>query len=194
MNNDSVPDPVPLTESDWLGQTVTDLADRQGVVRRVYEVDAVHVAILTAAVPDPDTCPIWDEPLDLLARDGEKAAFADYPQQTDEVGRLEIAVLRGNTSPAETNRYRALRNRVTRYTKAQSSLHFALIAQVRAGDRVIDYLRNWQGTVLDPDPLPRMSFRPKMTVRLDEAHRDERWPDGVVDLWTVTLYPTLGLL
>lgn len=33
-----------------------------------------------------------------------------------------------------------------------------------------------------------------MTVRLDEAHRDERWPDGVVDLWTVTLYPTLGLL
>ncbi|MFF9076260.1 hypothetical protein ACF1A9_28810 [Streptomyces sp. NPDC014872] len=194
MNNESIPDPIPLTESDWLGQTVTDLVGRQGVVRRVYEVDAVQVAILTAAVSDPDACPIWDEPLDLLARDGEKAAFADYSQQADEVGRLEMAVLRGDASAAETNRYRALRNRVARYPQAQSSLHFALIAQVREGDRVIDYLKNWQGTVLDPDPLPRMSFRPKMTVRLDEAHRDERWPDGIVDLWTVTLYPALGLL
>ncbi|ATM24702.1 hypothetical protein SMD44_p10203 (plasmid) [Streptomyces alboflavus] len=33
-----------------------------------------------------------------------------------------------------------------------------------------------------------------MTVRLDEAHRNERWPDGTVGLSTVTLYPTLGLL
>lgn len=194
MNNDSVPEPVPLTDSNWLGQTVTDLEGRQGVVRLVYQVDAVQVAILTAASPDPETCPIWDEPLDLLARDGEKAAFADYSQQADEVGRLEMAVLRGSASPAETNRYRALRDRVARYTKAQTSLHFALIAQVRAEDRVIDYLHNWQGTVLDPDPLPRLSFRAKMTVRLDEAHIDERWPDGIADLWTTTLYPTLGLL
>jgi hypothetical protein len=191
VNND--PHPVPLTESDWLGQTVTDLEGRRGVVRRVYQVDAVQVAILIAA-PDLDTCPIWDEPLDLLARDGEKAAFADYPQQADEAGRLEMAVLRGNASAAETGRYRALRDRVARYPTAQSSLHFALIAQVRAGDRVIDCLQNWQGTVLNPDPLPRMPFRSKMTVRLDEAHRGKRWPDGVVDLWTVTLYPTLGLL
>ncbi|MGW1496077.1 hypothetical protein [Streptomyces sp. NPDC002402] len=194
MNNDSVPDPIPLTESDWLGRTVTDLEGCRGVVRRVYQVDAVQVAVLHAASPDPDACPIWVESLDLLARDGEKAAFADYSQQADEVGRLEMAVLRGNASAAETDRYRALRDRVARYPKAQTSLHFALIAQVQAGDRVIDYLQNWRGTVLDPDPLPRMSFRPKVTVRLDEAHIDERWPNGIVNLWTTTLYPTLGLL
>ncbi|WP_328372912.1 hypothetical protein OG800_49320 (plasmid) [Streptomyces sp. NBC_00445] len=188
------PDPVPLARSDWLGHTVTDLDGRRGVVRRVYQADTVQVAILTAADQEPDSCPIWDEPLDLLAREGEGAAFPLFRQLVEEVGDLEILVLRGHAREAEKDRYRALRDRLGPYHKAQSSLHFALIQQVQAGDRVIDYLRNWQGTVLAPDLPPAMSFRHKMTVRLDEAHHDERWPDGIVDLFTVTLYPTLGLL
>ncbi|MER5988015.1 hypothetical protein [Streptomyces sp. NPDC001787] len=87
-----------------------------------------------------------------------------------------------------------MRDRLAPYSQAQSSLHVALIGQIQAGDRVVDYLQNWHGTVLNPDPLPEMSFRHTMTVRLDEAHREERWSDGIVDLFTVTLYPTLGLL
>ncbi|MFZ3491837.1 hypothetical protein ACODT5_01105 [Streptomyces sp. 5.8] len=189
MNPDSVPDPAPLATSDWLGRTVTDLKGRQGVVRRVYQVGAVQVAILTATILDPRSCPIWDEPLDLLARDDEGAAFPDYEQLTDEVGRLEMSVVRGIASEGEADRYRTLRDQVAPYATAQSALHFALITQVRAGDRVVDCLHNRQGTVLDPS-----LFHLKMTVRLDEAHRDDRWPDGVVDLYTPVLYPTLGLL
>ncbi|MCX4682289.1 hypothetical protein OG413_44720 [Streptomyces sp. NBC_01433] len=192
MTDDCVP--VPLAESDWLDRTVTDLDGRRGVVRRVYQVGAVQVAILTTADQSPDLCPIWDMPLDLLAREGQKAAFPAYRQQVSEVGRLEFLVLYGKASEAETSRYRSMRDRLAPYSQAQSSLHVALIGQIQAGDRVVDYLQNWHGTVLNPDPLPEMPFRHTMTVRLDEAHREERWPDGIVDLFTVTLYPTLGLL
>jgi hypothetical protein len=188
------PDLAPLAECEWLGQSVTDLEGQQGVVRRVYEVDAVQVAILTSAGTDLNACPIRDEPLDLLARNGEKAAFADYRQQVDEVGALEVRVLHGQSSEAERSRYRTLRGRLDPYSNAQTSLHLALMEQVQAGDRVIDYLTNWHGTVLDPDVLPKMPFRHTMAIRLDEAHRSERWPDGIVNLSTITLYPTLGLL
>jgi hypothetical protein len=185
---------TPLPESDRLGRTMTDLDGRRGVVRRVYQVDAVQVAILTAVVPDPGVCPIWDEPVDLLARDGEKAAVPYFRQQSDELGDLEIRVLHGCASETETARYSALRKRLTPYFEAGSSLHGVLIAQVQPGDRVVDYLTNRQGTVLDPDPLPQLSVRHTMTVRLDEVHRCETWPDGITNLSTVTLYPTLGLL
>ncbi|MFM9458364.1 hypothetical protein [Streptomyces europaeiscabiei] len=185
---------APLAESEWLGQTVTDLEGQQGVVRRVYEVDAVQVAILTSAGTDLNAYPIRDEPLDLLARNGEKAAFAEYRQQVDEVGALEVRVLHGQSSEAETSRYRTLRGRLDPYSNAQTSLHLALMEQVQAGDRVIDYLKNWHGTVLDPDVPPKMPFRHTMAIRFDEAHRSERRPDGIVNLSTVTLYPTLGLL
>jgi hypothetical protein len=188
------PNLAPLAESEWLGQSVTDLEGQQGVVRRVYEVDAVQVAILTSAGTDLNACPIRDEPLDLLARNGEKAAFAEYRQQVDEVGALEVRVLHGQSSEAERSRYRTLRGRLDPYSNAQTSLHLALMEQVQAGDRVIDYLKNWHGTVLDPDVLPKMPFRHTMAIRLDEAHRSERWPDGIVNLSTITLYPTLGLL
>lgn len=187
------PELTPLAESDWLGQTVTDLEGRHGMVRRVYQVDTIQVAILTSTTPDPAVCPIWDEPLDLLARDGERAAFAEYRQYVDEVGDLEIRVLHGQSSEAERRRYRTLRGRLDPYPNAQGNLHLALMEQVQSGDRVVDYLKNWHGTVLDPDPLPKMSLRHKMTIRLDEAHHSERWPDGVVNLSTITLYPTLGL-
>jgi hypothetical protein len=185
---------APLAESDWLGHTVTDLAGRTGVVRRVYQVEAVQVAILTATAPAPDGCPIWDAPLDLVSRDGEKMAFPNYQQQADETGDLEFLVLHGRASLVQQDRYRVLRDRLDPYLRAPSSLHSALIEQVQAGDRVIDYMANRQGTVLEPDPLPRLTARHKMTVRLDGPHRDERWPDGIVDLPTVTLYPTLELL
>ncbi|MER5988016.1 hypothetical protein [Streptomyces sp. NPDC001787] len=65
MTDDCVP--LPLAESDWLDRTVTDLDGRRGVVRRVYQVGAVQVAILTTADQSPDPRPIWDMPLDLLA-------------------------------------------------------------------------------------------------------------------------------
>jgi hypothetical protein len=183
-----------LPRSGWLGATVTDLDGRRGVVGRVYVVDAVQVAILTAVVPGPGVCPIWDVPVDLLARDGEKAAVPNFHQQSDELGDLEIRVLRGCASEAETTRYSALHKRLGPYFEAGSSLHGALIGQVQPGDRVVDYLTNRQGTVLDPDPLPWLSVRHTMTVRLDEAHRCTAWPDGTTDLSTAVLYPTLGLL
>jgi hypothetical protein len=188
------PELTPLAESEWLGQTVTDLEGQQGLVRRVYEVGAVQVAILTSTDTDLSACPIRDEPLDLLARPDGRAAFTEHRQQVDEVCTLEVRVLHGQSSEAERSHYRTLRGRLDPYSNAQTSLHLALMEQVQAGDRVVDYLKNWHGTVLDPDPLPKMSFRHKMTIRLDEEHRSERWPDGIVSLSTVTLYPTLGLL
>lgn len=196
MNNDldSALQITPLPGSDWLGHTVTDLDGRGGVVRHVYQVDAVQVAILTAVVPNPGICPIWDAPVDLLARDGEKATVPHFRQHSAELGDLEIRVLHGYASEAETTRYSALRKRLAPYFEAPSSLHAALIAEVQPGDRVVDYLTNRQGTVLDPDPLPRLSARHTMTVQLDEEHRCETRPDGITDLSTITLYPTLGLL
>ncbi|ATM24703.1 hypothetical protein SMD44_p10204 (plasmid) [Streptomyces alboflavus] len=143
-----------LAESDWLGQRVTDLAGQHGVVRRVYQVHTVQVAILTAIAAAPDVCPIWDAPLDLLARGDEQARLPDFQQQSEEVGRLEYRVLHGSASQAERERYRVLRDRLAPYRRAGDALHSALIAQIRAGDRVIDFIANWQGTVLDPDPLP----------------------------------------
>ena len=65
---------------------------------------------------------------------------------------------------------------------------------MRPGDRVVEYIADWTGTVVDPDPVPRMPARVKMTVRLDEGCRSGDDPDGVVDLYTSVLFPTLGLL
>ncbi|MFJ9380156.1 hypothetical protein [Streptomyces sp. NPDC101455] len=177
-----------------LGNTMTDLDGRRGVVRHLYRVDTVEVAILTAVVPAPQACPIWDTPVDLLARDGEEAAVPNFRQQSDELSDLEIRVLHGCASETDTTRCNALRERLVPYFEAGISLHSRLIAQVKPGDRVVDYLTNRQGTGLDPDPRPRFSVRHTMTVQLDEVHRCKTWPDGITDLSTVVLYPTLGLL
>lgn len=186
------PGPTPLAKSDWLEQPVTDSAGREGVVRRVFQVGTVQVGILTAVDCNPVGCPIWEEPLDLVARRGEVAAFPDFRQRVEEFGALELLVLHARATQAEADRYLALRDRLAPYSRAQTDLYSALIAQVRPGDRVAT--EAVRGTVLDPDPLPRFSVRLTFTMQLDAVHRDAGRPDGIVDLATFCLFPTLGLL
>ncbi|MER5985585.1 hypothetical protein [Streptomyces sp. NPDC001787] len=185
---------TPLTASDWLGSTATDPYGRTGTVRRVFQVGPVQVAVLTDSTPE--ACPIWDTPVDLLARDGSAAAFPEYREQSRTMDGLRLHMLSNGTSGAVKDRYHVLLERLAPYSKAQHSLHRFLTGRLVVGDRVIDTYKGRQGTLLDPNPEPLPHITDPMIVHFEKPPScdDQRWPDGIAFLSIQGLYPSLGLL
>ncbi|MER0477068.1 hypothetical protein ABR737_01615 [Streptomyces sp. Edi2] len=201
MNTDSelIPHVEMVRTSPWLGKTATGPRGRTGTVRQVYDVEGVHVAVLTADDADIYNRPIWNEPVDLLATGTSPAAVPDFSDRLSEFTRLEVTLVRGSPSEAENERFGALRESLSPYLAAGPRLRRALIEQVQPGDRVVAS-QNWRATVLDPDLEPQLPLRTRMRVRVDARHVQadpmmrERYADGVIDLAPSILVPTLGLI
>ncbi|MFJ8752018.1 hypothetical protein ACIREO_22210 [Streptomyces sp. NPDC102441] len=194
---------TPLIESHWVGSTAVDPYGRTGIVRLVYQVGLVQVAVLTDPTPAVNTCPIWDLPVDLLTPDEGTAAFPDYREQSRVMDGLRLRLLISGASAADEDdyrvlkdRYRVLVGRLTPYPGAQHRLHRFLIAQLAAGDSVIDTFQGRRGVVLDPNPRPLPHITDPMVVQFEESRSrdDQRWPDGTAFLSVQGLFPSLGLL
>ncbi|MEY9839406.1 hypothetical protein [Streptacidiphilus sp. EB103A] len=198
--DDPTPTAEPVTDSRALGLTAVTPDGTSGTVRLVYRVDALDVALLTCRKPDTGAWTIYTEPLDLLAVDGRPARVPEFAARRDELCDLEFSVLQGKASEQDVERYKEARSFCTPYLNAAPELHWALIEQVKAGDRVLYPLQDLHGTVVDPDTVPGLGLRTQMLVRLDQRHLDEdrllreQNPDGLALLPTPFLIPTLGLL
>ncbi|WP_329155690.1 hypothetical protein OIU91_40900 (plasmid) [Streptomyces sp. NBC_01456] len=187
---------TPLADSSWLRSKATDPYGRAGTVRLAYQVSTIQVAILTDLTPAPDTCPVWIQPLDLLARDGGTADFQDFRARFKEESDLKLLMLSDRACASERERQRELQDRLTPYSFAEHRLHRFLNAQLRVGDRVVDTYRGRRGTLLDPSPPPLPHISSPMIVRFDEPYvpGDPQWLKGTSTISAIGLYPTLGLL
>jgi hypothetical protein len=202
MRNSLIPTVSALDGSPWLGKNVTDHLGRSGNVRRVYDVDGEHVAILTSELPaSEDIDAIWGEHVDLLATDSDAPAFSDFLARRNQLVTLESTVFTGEATEDEARRYRDLADIVMRYQGAEGRLCRALFSTAQSGDRVYLNGKGMFATIVDPDPEPSLDgLRPYVRARLDEIHlrKDPHLlrahPGGVLDLSTLLLFPTLGLV
>ena len=179
--------PVQIADHASLGLHAVAESGESGIVRRVYEVGKVLVAVLTS---DDKQAPeqVWAEALDVIGLDGEPPRETGFRLRQDEFADLEVLICGGTAEEAQIERYRELGRQITRYLDAPALLHLALIEQVQAGDRVVYAPERLLGTVVDPDPVPSLPVRCTMTVRLDS--RDQE----LAPIPTPWLWPTLGLV
>ncbi|MGW1291001.1 hypothetical protein ACWD4N_47560 [Streptomyces sp. NPDC002586] len=197
-----IPTITVLDDSPWLGKNVTDHLHRPATVRRVYDVDGEHVAVLTSDHPaSEDHDAISAEHVGLLATDADAPAFPDFLAQRDQLVDLEHTIFYEDATEDDVRRYRALADTITRYQGAESRLSRALFSTARTGDRVYLTGTGMFATITDPDPEPALDgLRLHIRARLDETHLRQHphlrraHPDGLLDLSTLTLFPTLGLI
>ncbi|MDX3694702.1 hypothetical protein PV726_31105 [Streptomyces europaeiscabiei] len=202
MRNSLIPTVTALDDAAWLGKNVTDHLGRPGTVRRVYDVAGEQVAILTSELPaSEDTDAIWGEHVALLATDSDAPAFPDFLARRNELVALERTVFSGDATEDEARRYRDLADIVGRYQGAEGRLCRALFSTAQSGDRVYLTGKGMFATIVDPDPEPSLDgLRLYVRARLDEIHlrKDPHLlrahPGGVLDLSTLLLFPTLGLV
>lgn len=192
---------TPLPDSPWLGRAVTDHLGRHATVRGVYEVGGQHVAVLTSTLPVAQGGEaICGEHVDLLSSDGQAPAFPGFRDKLNRLGDLEGALHSAGATEDDARAFSALRRTLAPYQQAEYRLKQALIDQMRPGDRIYLTGKGWYATLedLDDDPLrdlPRMALR----IRLDDAALQEapsileRHPDGVIELSTLMMWPTLDL-
>jgi hypothetical protein len=193
-----------VNDSRWLNKDVTDHLGRPASVRRVYDVDGEHVAVLTSALPVAEGGEaICGEHVDLLATAEEPPAFPDFLDQRNQLAVLEGAVFRDGATEDDARRYRALADAIGRRQGAEARLTRALFSTAMSGDRVYLTGTGILTTIVDPDPRPEPGLdgvRLYVRARLDTHHLDENphlartHPDGIADLSTLTLFPTLGLI
>ncbi|MFD3422108.1 hypothetical protein [Streptomyces decoyicus] len=195
-------DPVQtVDDSTWLAKDVTDHLGRPATVRRVYEVRGQHVALLTSALPASEGGEaICGEHVDLLCADGRPPAFPRFLNKIAELGRLEEALYNDGATEADAQRFRAAARALKPYQRAEHYLRQALIDQARPGDRMYLTSKDWYATLADLDSHPLRDLpRQALHVRLDDAALREQpsllesHPDGIVELSTLTMWPTLGL-
>lgn len=191
-----------VTDSPWLGKDVTDHLDRPATVRRVYDVNGQHTAVLTSTLPALDGGEaISGEHVGLLSLDGQPPAFPGYRDKLTELGELEHTLHSDGATEEDALRFRAASQTLKPYQHAEYHLRQALIDQAQPGDRVYLTGKDWYGTIADLDDhplrdLPRMALR----LRLDDAalreepHILERHPDGIIELTTLMMWPTLDLI
>ncbi|MFF8786956.1 hypothetical protein [Streptomyces sp. NPDC015125] len=199
---DLVAPATPVNDSPWLGKDVTDHLGRPATVRRVYDVRGQHVALLTSASSAPEKGEaIYGEHVALLSADGQPPTFPDFQDKRAELVRLECILHSEGATKADAERFRAAAQALAPYQQARGRLRQALIDQAQPGDRVYLTRQGSYATVADADSyplddLPRLS----MHVRLgDDALRNDPYlleghPDGIVELSTLTLWPTLDLI
>jgi hypothetical protein len=202
MRNSLIPTVTALNDSPWLGKNTTDHLGRPGTVRRVYDVDGEHVAILTSELPaSEDIDAIWGEHVDLLATDSDAPAFPDFLVRRNHLVALERTVFAGDATEDEARRYRDVADILGRYQGAEGRLCRALFSTAQPGDRVYLNGKGMFATIVDPDPVPSLDgLRPYVRARFDEIHLRKNphllraHPGGVLDLSTLLLFPTLGLV
>ncbi|MFI1769122.1 hypothetical protein ACH41H_44820 [Streptomyces sp. NPDC020800] len=202
MDNELTAQAVVVPDSPWLGKAVTDHLGRPATVRRVYEVRGQHVAVLTSDLPAAQGGEaICGEHVDLLSTDNQAPAFPGFRDKLDQLANLESALYCTDATEDDARAFRALRMALEPFQFAEYRLRHALLDQARPGDRLYLTGKDWYATLHDLDDhplrdLPRMALR----VRLDdsalreEPHILERHPDGIVELNTLTMWPTLDLI
>ncbi|MFF9436334.1 hypothetical protein ACF1BP_21630 [Streptomyces sp. NPDC014735] len=202
MDDELTPRAVALPQSPWLGKAVTDRLGRPATVRRIYETGGQHVAVLTSALPAAQGGEaICGEHVGLLSADGRAPAFPGFRDKLSRLADLESALHDPGATEDDARAFRALHQTLKPYQHAEYNLRQALIDQAQPGDRVYLTGKHWYGTLADLDDhplrdLPRMALR----IRLDDAtlreepHILERHPDGIIELTTLTMWPTLGLI
>ncbi|MEO3976980.1 hypothetical protein [Streptomyces sp. CAU 1734] len=193
---------APVNDSHWLGKEVTDHLGRPATVRRVYDVQGQPVALLTSPLPATENGEaIYGEHTALLSADGQPPAFLGFQDKLDELGRLESALYADGATEEDAQRFRAASQELKPYQQSRYYLRQALVDQAQPGDRMYLTGKGRCATVVDIDDhplcdLPRMALR----LRLDEAtlreepHLLESHPDGIVELSTIMMWPTLGLI
>ncbi|MEV1040539.1 hypothetical protein AB0J01_28395 [Streptomyces sp. NPDC050204] len=193
---------VALPQSPWLGKAVTDHLGRPATVRRVYEIGGQHVAVLTSALPAAQGGEaIYGEHVDLLSADGKAPAFPGFRDKLSRLADLESALHEPGATEDGARAFRTLQQTLKPYQLAEYRLRQALIDQAQPGDRLYLTGKDWYVTLasLDDHPLrdlPRMALRVRLedaSLR-EESHILERHPDGIVELSTLTMWPTLGLI
>ncbi|WP_331746136.1 hypothetical protein OG923_34700 (plasmid) [Streptomyces halstedii] len=202
MDNELTAQAVAVPDSPWLGKAVTDHLGRPAAVRRVYEVRGQHVAVLTSDLPAAQGGEaIYGEHVDLLSTDDQAPAFPGFRDKLDQLANLESALHDPSATEADAHAFRALQQVIKPHQHAEYHLRHALIDQARPGDRLYLTGKHWYATLHDLDDhplrdLPRVALR----VRLDdsalreEPHILKRHPDGIVELTTLTMWPTLDLI
>ncbi|MEV8544576.1 hypothetical protein [Streptomyces sp. NPDC051572] len=193
-----------VDDSPWLGKCVSDHLSRPASVRRVYDVEGEHVAVLTSDLPASEgNDAICGEHVGLLATETDAPAFPDFLAQREQLADLEHTVFYGDATEDNAARYRALADTIGRYQGAESRLSRALFSTAQPGDRVYLTGKGMFATIVDPDPEPEPGLdgvRLYVRARLDEIHLREEphlrraHPGGVLDLSTLLLFPTLGLV
>ncbi|MFG3429698.1 hypothetical protein [Streptomyces californicus] len=191
-----------VSDSPWLGKDVTDHLDRPAIVRRVYDVNGQHTAVLTSALPAIEGGEaISGEHVDLLSTGGKAPVFPGYQDKLSELADLESTLHSVGATEEDALHFRAAHQALKPYQLAEYHLRQALIDQAEPGDRVYLTGKDWYGTIADIDDhplhdLPRMALR----IRLDdsalneEPHLLERHPDGIIQLPTLMMWPTLNLI
>lgn len=193
---------TPVAGSPWLGQDVTDHLGRPATVRRVYDVDGEHVALLTSALPAYQGGEaVHGEHVGLLSAPGRSPALTGFRDRLAELGRLEGVLHDDGATEADAGRFRDAAQALKPYTQSVFRLRQALIDQAQPGDRVYLTGKDWYATVDDLDDSPLHDLpRLALPVRLDDdalrraPHLRRRHPDGLVELSTLGMWPTLGLL
>jgi hypothetical protein len=194
----------PVTESPWLSMGVTDHLGRPATVRRVYDVDGEHVAVLTSDLPTAEGGDaIYGEHVGLLATADQPPAFPDYQAQWKQLTVLESALHRDDATEDDARRFRALADTLKPFQRSRLRLKMALLTEAQSGDRVYLTGKGLFATIVAPDPYDEYAddgVRLHLRARLDESHlRDNprlsnAHPDGILDLSTLRLFPTLGLI
>ncbi|MFG2210916.1 hypothetical protein [Streptomyces sp. NPDC048638] len=194
----------PVTESPWLNEHVTDHLGRPATVRRLYDVDGENVAVLTSDLPTAEGGDaIYSEHAGLLATADQPPAFPDYQTRWKQLTTLENALYQDDATEDDARRFRALADTLRPFQHSRLRLKMALLADAQSGDRVYLTGRGLFATILDPDPYNESAddgVRLNLRARLDETHlRDNphlrnAHPDGILDLSTLRLFPTLGLI
>lgn len=191
-----------VSDSTWLGKDVTDHLGRPAVVRRVYDVNGQHTAVLTSALPAiKGGEAISGEHVDLLSIGGQAPIFPGYLDKLDELADLENTLHSEGATEEDALLFRAADQVLKPYQQAEYHLRQALVDQAEPGDRVYLTGKDWYATIVDIDDhplhdLPRMA----LGIRLDdsalaeEPHLLERHPDGIIQLSTLMMWPTLGLI
>ncbi|WP_446047618.1 hypothetical protein [Streptomyces olivaceus] len=191
-----------VDDSHWLGREVVDHLGRPATVRRVYDVRGQHVAVLTSDLPAVENGEaIYGEHTSLLSAEGQAPAFPGFQDKFRELARLERILHTEGGTEEDAHRFRAASQALKPYQEARYYLRQALIDQAEPGDRIYLTGKNWYATIADIDghslrDLPRMALR----LRLDDAalreapHILESHPDGIVELTTIMMWPTLGLI
>ncbi|MEV6425992.1 hypothetical protein [Streptomyces sp. NPDC051662] len=202
MDHELTAQATALPDSPWLGKAVTDHLGRPATVRRVYEIDGQHVAVLTSALPaDQGGEAICGEHVDLLSADGRAPAFPGFLDKLARLADLESALHDPGATEDDARAFRALQQAIKPYQFAEYRLRQALIDQAQPGDRLYLTGKHWYVTLADLDGHPMRDF-PRMALRVrleddvlrEESHILERHPDGVIELSTLTMWPTLGLI
>ncbi|MFI1189174.1 hypothetical protein [Streptomyces californicus] len=191
-----------VSKSPWLGEDVIDHLGRPAIVRSVYDVNGEHTAVLTSALPAiKGGEAISGEHVDLLSKPGTAPAFPGYQDKLSELADLESTLHSVGATEEDALHFRAAHQALKPYQLAEYHLRQALIDQAEPGDRVYLTGKDWYATIVDigDHPLhdpPRMALR----IRLDnsalseEPHILQRHPDGIIQLSTLMMWPTLGLV